>query len=72
MEMNINYVVKEYDKVVRAQFKYTIPQYTSKCKKSRNHAVEVVSIPVDIQTENSGIAAAENVTVRSLENFFNL
>jgi len=73
MEININDVLKGYEKVGRVQFKYTVPEYASKSKKSRNHTLEVVSSPVDIQTENSGIsdnnAAAENFRVISLENF---
>jgi hypothetical protein len=56
MEMNINDVMNGYDIVGRAQFKYTVPEYAPKNKKSRNHAEEVVSSPVDIQTENSGIS----------------
>jgi len=54
--MNINDIMKVYDKVGRAQFKYTVPEYASKSKKSRTHAVELVSSPVGIQTENSSIS----------------
>jgi len=55
--MSVNDIMKRYDKVGRAQFKYTIPEYASKSKKSRNHAMEVVRNPVVIQTENSNISA---------------
>jgi len=56
MEMNINDVMKGYDKVGRANFKCTVPKYASKSKKARTHAVELVSSPVGIQTENSSIS----------------